>query len=310
MAIMSRFLSPAKRVLRSVTCLLSCSLRSRKFSSRSSIQYHDFTFLDSIWRDGKLHHDYVHRNVTPAALVTQKPEKLCALDLIILNCPADVLLTGLCASPCVRRIICADGGANALYRCVGDFIPTAVVGDLDSVDHNVLTYYEQKRAMTVYRPDEHSTDFEKSVRVALALDPDAHTDWKDDQTDLLCWGAFGERFDHEMQAFSVMRKYSHDHPKMHLMSSKNYATVLPPGKHVIKKAQIQGPVCGLIPMFQATKLTTQGLKWNLHDEYLEFGSRISSSNEFLGDGAEIECDNDIVLHTACIISYQEAPFAW
>ena len=59
-------------------------------------------------------------------------------------------------------IICADGGANRLYDMSlfensslsrEDFIPMAIVGDLDSARSNVQDYYRQKGTQIAYVED-------------------------------------------------------------------------------------------------------------------------------------------------------------
>jgi len=55
-----------------------------------------------------------------------------------------------------------------------------------------------------------------------------------------------------------------------------------PNIYLINKT-IEGPLCGIIPIYGLIDtITTDGLKWDLHDHKLAFGVLVSTSNEFIG----------------------------
>ncbi|ETO36143.1 hypothetical protein RFI_00917 [Reticulomyxa filosa] len=78
--------------------------------------FHDFTFFDNIWHEKS--HDNVElasskrqTNITNQSFSTSENFRY---DVILLNCPEDEALVKLCEKS--RRVICADGGGNTMYR--------------------------------------------------------------------------------------------------------------------------------------------------------------------------------------------------
>lgn len=259
----------------------------RSFSETSNTQYnHNFTFLDEIWKGGK----------DPAT----------KYDVVLLHCPGDTLIHGLCNH--ANCVICADGGANALYRGGDNEItPYAIVGDLDGIDKNVLDHFVSQGSIKVHKPEQNSNDFEKSLKYLMSLN-----NRNTNANPIICWGAFGGRFDHEMQAFNVINKLADpsNHPNIMLMAPKNFAFVLLPGKHNIQCAQIQGEICGLLPLYGDATVSTSGLKWNLDNQALKFGGLVSSSNELVSYNIDIQTDNLIVFHTTIDIRNDKESWQW
>jgi thiamine pyrophosphokinase len=67
-----------------------------------------------------------------------------------------------------------------------------------------------------------------------------------------------------------------------LFSNDSVAICIPPGRHVIlSKVGFEGPTCGILPLKGKSKITTNGLKWNLNTDTV-FGGLVSSSNSFDG----------------------------
>jgi thiamine pyrophosphokinase len=98
-------------------------------------------------------------------------------------------------------VCCADGGANRLYDLLADcgeaerskYLPNAIVGDLDSVRVDVLSYYE-KRGVKVFRKiDQDSTDLEKSLSYLVSQASESTKHKKPSK--LIVYGAFGGRMD-------------------------------------------------------------------------------------------------------------------
>ncbi len=220
------------------------------------------------------------------------------LALVILNTRDDVDSDSL-----LRRLwnrarvkVCADGGANRLYdRCETTreretYVPDAIVGDLDSIRDEVRTYYEQRGAQVVHRPDQDHNDFEKClVEVENRLGAEAT---------VLALGAFGGRFDHEMAAINVLHMYTARFARLVIMGAGNVAFVLSPRcSHVITlDDRFEGPTVGLIPVGSPCRVTTSGLRWNLDDRCLQFGELVSSSNEVVGEVRV--CTNSPLVWTA------------
>jgi thiamine pyrophosphokinase len=84
---------------------------------------------------------------------------------------------------------------------------------------------------------------------------------------------------------------------MHAAIHDLYSFLLLPGyKHLIKPiTALEGPICGLIPLGgPCDNVTTKGLRWNLHESKLAFGSLVSSSNMLDADEIEVTTDAPLV----------------
>ncbi|XP_078716374.1 thiamine pyrophosphokinase 1 isoform X1 [Lampetra fluviatilis] len=101
------------------------------------------------------------------------------LGLLILNQPLDgpERLQLLWSKSVIRA--CADGGANALYKCMGNsrdrFIPDFISGDFDSIEKAVEEYYKEKGSDFIKTPDQDHTDFTKALQLLLQRARDHNT---------------------------------------------------------------------------------------------------------------------------------------
>ena len=133
----------------------------------------------------------------------------------------------------------------------------------------------------------------------------------------MAFGAFGDRFDHELASISALFKWQLQRrafDRLLLMGERMTATLLEPGRHTIfPNPDIEGPTCGLLPIGgRVERASTSGLRWNLDGQVsvagppssvarppaglpafqspaptvaqpLEFGALVSSSNEIVTD---------------------------
>ena len=101
---------------------------------------------------------------------------------------------------------------------------------------------------------------------------------------VVAFGAFGDRFDHEMASINVLHRYT-KFERLILMGERMTAELLPAGRHVIRpNPLIEGPTCGLLPVGgRCDAVWTSGLRWNLRGDPLEFGGTVSSSNQLVVD---------------------------
>lgn len=213
------------------------------------------------------------------------------------------------------------------------FVPDVIVGDLDSLRPEVARYYEDRGSEIKRRDDQDHCDFEKClVEVESRLSPsDAAPpveteaaasaavvdDNRGDGTEsratntaaaarvgsprcaatVVGLGAFGGRFDHEMQAVSLLHAYTSRFDRLVLMGAGNLAFLLEPGRsHTVEPdLRFEGPTVGLIPVGGPCRtVTTEGLQWNLDGRGLEFGVCVSSSNKVVGDVVQVTTDAPLV----------------
>ncbi|MDD3223994.1 MAG: thiamine diphosphokinase [Clostridium sp.] len=93
-------------------------------------------------------------------------------------------------------IICSDSGANTLYKY--KIVPDILLGDFDSIDKNVLGFYEKNTACTInrFKSEKDFTDTEAAVYEAIKLKPD----------NIFMLGCTGTRLDHTMANLSMLKR--------------------------------------------------------------------------------------------------------
>ena len=278
-----------------------CSSTNNNNDNNDDNKEYDLTFLDEIFQT---------QWNTSSKIENHLRSDIC-YDVILLNAPGDVLIKKLCNH--ANTIICADGGANSLFRAgiTGiNIIPDAIVGDLDSVEQHILDYFINKGTKKILIQDQNDNDFHKSLKYLLDLNTNSKY--------VICWGAFGERFDHEMQGFNVLCKFKLFYDKLYpnkniiLMTGNNFAMVLNQGKHLIKCAKLQGPICSVIPLYNKTTVSTKGLKYDMNKHILQFGGLVSSSNGFINkqNTVQIQTDQMVVFHTSCNVKVDYDDWNW
>ena len=96
--------------------------------------------------------------------------------------PSDNTLNELVAKSDI--IIAADGGSNICFQ--KNIIPDFIIGDLDSIDQEVLTHFESCKIIEI--ADQNRHDLDKAIQFALTQKPDI----------IRVTAAFGKRIDHSL----------------------------------------------------------------------------------------------------------------
>lgn len=217
--------------------------------------------------------------------------------LVVVNMPLDRMVDKFMALSNIATIKAyTDGGAGQVCSIVGAererYLPDFVSGDFDSVDPDLLNFYKEKGVEVIATPDQDETDFTKCLRIITS---NQHID-KFNQ--IVAINAFGKRLDQTMANVETLFHITKVTKKpVYLMSEDSLACLLTPGKHVIEvNTGLEGDWCGLIPIgAKCTHITTTGLKWNLTDGQLEFGTLVSTSNTYDGsDMVTINTDTTIL----------------
>ena len=205
-------------------------------------------------------------------------------------------------------IACADGGANRLYDEVnGQIIPNVIIGDLDSLRIDVKKYYEGVSKKTkIYKVvDQDRHDLDKTLQHvhdnrSSILNDTGTTGHSNKKMCVLVLGALGGRFDHDMANINTLFKWTKHFDSLTLFSNENMVQLLEPGRHVIipDRNLEEGPTCGLIPIgLPVDNITTNGLKWNLSKQTLNFGGLVSTSNRIVDKKIVIDTPNGHILWT-------------
>ena len=164
-------------------------------------------------------------------------------------------------------IICADGGMRHA-KAMG-ITPDIAIGDFDSYnkEQGIKTY--------TYPTDKDFTDGELAVSYAS----------EHGYSEIMLLGMTGDRLDHTLTDIFIMRNY----PGSFLVDDKNEI-------HIVKDRLIlkgcAGKTLSIIPVCgDLTGIITKGLKWQLDNETLYFGTSRGNSNIIESDICEISVKN-------------------
>lgn len=148
-----------------------------------------------------------------------------------------------------------------------------------------MKYYASKKVHLIENSDQGRNDFEKCLS---SIKPEL------DEFPTVVLGGMGGRMDQQLANIHILYKFLPR--KIYLLSLDQVICMIPRGKHhVVCSKDIEGPLCGLIPIGSICKeATTCGLRWNLDHQSLSFGSFISSSNEIVDSFVEIETSDPLL----------------
>jgi len=144
------------------------------------------------------------------------------------------------------RVIAVDGGLHFLDQ-IG-VVPEAITGDFDSISPDLLKAYSHVPQISLL--DQNKSDLEKTL------------DWLDTPEPITVFGALGKRVDHLLSNLFLLAS----HPKQLCYETQEEWIWA-----IDAEEKLQLPTkttLSLIPLGTATDVTTQGLKWELHQATL------------------------------------------
>ena len=187
---------------------------------------------------------------------------------------------------------------DALPAVVRDTVlPSALIGDFDSIRPAVLAAYRQRGVAVHHDADQNSTDLQKALQhlLACAASPLSLPGF------IVVYAAFGGRFDQQVANLHTLQSHCRLFPSSRplLLSEGNMLTALPAAesRHWLLRPHPQferrGGHCGLFALGAAVKaVTTRGLRWDIAGWDVGWGRCMSTNNVIDADEIELWMDGD------------------
>lgn len=162
-----------------------------------------------------------------------------------------------------KRLIVCDGALNRLPY--DSKVPDVIIGDFDSVSHEILSSSRFKDVTKIVDKDEDHNDCYKGLNQV-----------RNSSDTTLLIGALGGRFD---QSLCNMNNILILDTKSVMIGDDQLGLILKKGSHEITlPEEYVGKVCGYFPLNGSSEVTTSGFKWDLKNSTISFGGLVSSSN--------------------------------
>ena len=181
-------------------------------------------------------------------------------------------------------IIAADNGLTTADRLniPLDFI----VGDFDSVPHEILEKYQNKSTpIETFPTEKDKTDTQIAIELALMHNPS--------EIDII--GATGSRLDHVLANVHLLVLPLQVGVRACMFDTNNKIYLMKESFHLTKAKQY-GTYVSLLPFTeQVSGLTLKGFKYPLNQIVLIAGSSLGISNEIIEEEAKVEFTDGILL---------------
>jgi thiamine pyrophosphokinase len=180
-----------------------------------------------------------------------------------------------------EAILCADGGANRARE--RGLVPDFIVGDLDSLLPETRAAFPN--AQHVHRPSQYATDLEKTLQFAVELG--FHR--------ALLVGISGLRFDHQICNLNIAEKFCAQ-IEIELHDDFGVGTFLSAqqAEASMRFEAFVGQQVSLFAFRRAEGIFTEGLKYPLQDEALEWAVRDGLSNEVIQSPVTIQVKRGVL----------------
>lgn len=181
-----------------------------------------------------------------------------------------------------ETILCADGGANrARERGIA---PNCIVGDLDSLLPETRAAFPT--AQYVNRPSQYATDLEKTLQFAVEQNFER----------ALLVGISGLRFDHQICNLNIAEKFcAQIEIEMHDDFGVGTFLSAQQAEASTRFEAFVGQQVSLFAFQRAEGIFTEGLKYPLQDEALEWAVRDGLSNEVIQSPVTIRVRQGVLL---------------
>ena len=182
------------------------------------------------------------------------------------------------------KLFCADGAGNYLFA--NGVTPDVLMGDMDSIDKQVLEYYEENNVSILRaKREKDETDGQLLVDRALEAMPE----------EIIIMGGLGGRLDHTLGNLQLLLRCERQGVLASCLSEQEEVRIST-GKVVLLGDG--GDLVSVIPMMPDTVLTTKGMKYEVRGLLLPQDTPIGVSNEMTREMSEviIESGAAAILH--------------
>lgn len=170
-------------------------------------------------------------------------------------------------------LIGVDRGLEFLYH--HQIMPQYIVGDFDSIDPEVISYYKNETNVPVreYNPIKDASDTEIAIRFALTLGG----------TEITILGATGGRIDHLWANIQTLAIACRAGVPAWILDPRNKIQVID-RPCTLKKKEAYGPYLSVFPLTgEVFDFNLTGAKWPLSHHTLKPCDSLTVSNEFAED---------------------------
>ena len=156
-----------------------------------------------------------------------------------------------------EHVLALDGAANRMVDA--GIVPTAIIGDLDSVDNTTLEHCKANGSLVIHTPNQEQSDVAKGLHWAEKTYPN-------EQIELI--GIEIGRYDHNLAAYSA------------LFECNTSARILMDGWSALRVNSIpnnievrKGAIVSLIPFGNVTGVSLQGCEYSLENASMTTGTQ-------------------------------------
>lgn len=179
------------------------------------------------------------------------------------------------------KIVCADGGYD--YVIQAGFSPDILIGDLDSINADMLKSINKNIKIIKYPTEKDYTDTQLSINYAIENGAD----------EIVIFGAIGNRLDHTIANILLLIELLNKGVKASIKNENNEVYII--NKSIELKGQ-KDDLVSLIPIgAQVTGIYTQGLKYALCGSNIPLGNPLGISNVFLNQKVSIEIESGYLM---------------
>ena len=180
-------------------------------------------------------------------------------------------------------IIAADAGCNHLYKM--NITPDYIIGDLDSVDEEVISYYKSKNVLLKKYPT-HKDETDSEICIYLAKELKAN------QVDFI--GSLGGRIDHTLANIGLMYYVKNMNIEPRILNSEEEILIIK-DEEITIKGEVGNTVSIISIMGEAKGVTLKNFEYPLNNEKINYLSPLGISNIMLKNECNIKVDDGCLL---------------